>query len=136
MAIKVEKTMLLSAVSFLLHQMPRSLGKFTMRICNGTFKQNPNNADRLAKSKNPQWLLTLNIIQKSKKLRSDLGSPHQGSVEMNLTSIYEDTDSIPGLTHWVKDPLLPRADSAWILSGVGQRLQLQFDPWPGNLHIL
>ena len=31
----------------------------------------------------------------------------RGSVEMNLLSIYEDASWIPGLTHWVKDPVLP-----------------------------
>ena len=35
------------------------------------------------------------------------GSSRHGSAEMNLTSIHEDSSSIPGLTLWVKDPALP-----------------------------
>ena len=36
--------------------------------------------------------------------RNSLRSSHCGSVVMNLTSIFEDVDSIPGLTQKVKNP--------------------------------
>ena len=53
----------------------------------------------------------------------------------NLPSIREDADSIPGSTLWVKDPVFPQAAVwfahvtwIWYGCGIGQQLQLRFDP--------
>ena len=78
-----------------------------------------------------------------KKLRK-VRSSHHGSVVMNLTSIPEDMGLNPDLVQWVKNLALPQAvvwvaDAAQIAHccgcGVGQQLQLQFDPWPGKFHL-
>ena len=44
-------------------------------------------------------------VEKSNKKQTSWSS-HRGSAEMNPTSIHEDADLIPGLTQWVKDPVL------------------------------
>ena len=44
--------------------------------------------------------------EKKEKRNHSFGGSHHGSVEMNLTSIHEDTSSIPGLDQWLKDPML------------------------------
>ena len=59
----------------------------------------------------------------------NFGSSHRGSVETNPIRNHEVSGSISSLTQWVKDPTLP------VSCGVGRRLQLQFDPLPGNLHM-
>ena len=66
-----------------------------------------------------------------------LGVPIVAQHVTNPTSIHKDEGSIPGLTQWVKDPMLSQAmvyitDTAWIWSccgcGIGQQLLLQFNP--------
>ena len=69
----------------------------------------------------------------------------RSSTVTNLSSVHEDVSSVPGLAQTVKDLALPGAvvrltDAAWIPrccgSGVGWRLQGQFNPQPGNLRML
>jgi len=47
------------------------------------------------------------IIKNENRPKIGLQNSHCGSVEMNLTSIHEDSGLVPGLAPWVKDPVLP-----------------------------
>ena len=63
-----------------------------------------------------------------------MGVPIVAQQVTNPTSVHEDVGSIPGLTQWVKDLALPqvghRRAQIWCCwgCGVGQQLQLRFDP--------
>ena len=79
------------------------------------------------------------------KQRKTNGFPVLVQWVKNPTSIVEDMGQIPGLVQWVKDPAQLQAvaqvtDMAWIprccACGVGWQLQLQFDPYPGDFHML
>ena len=58
-----------------------------------------------------------------------MGVPIVAQGIKNPTNIYEDVGSIPGLTHWVKDPALPQAsaqfaDVTWIQGCLGRGVDL------------
>ena len=88
------------------------------------------------KLKNKNHMI-LSIVQEKLLTKSNTWSSHDGSVEMNPTSIHEDMGLIPGLAHQVKDLALLwagcrlqtqlRSHVAMAMCGVGQQLQLWFD---------
>ena len=55
----------------------------------------------------PVWvancIVTMALYSSNSKSRRHWRSAHCGAVEMNLTSIHEDSSSIPGTAQWVKD---------------------------------
>ena len=57
-----------------------------------------------------EWPFKKEKKKKKKKIgnkKSFTLSSHLGSLATNLISILEDPGSIPGLTQWVVDPVLP-----------------------------
>ena len=88
--------------------------------------------------------LVLQVCDKYLKKKYQGGVPVVTQRVENPTSIHEDVGLIPSLIQWAKDLVLPQAvvqvtDAAriWLCCGcsIGQQLQLQFDPQPGNIYM-
>ena len=71
--------------------------------------------------------------------------PMQARWVKNLNSNHKNAGSIPRLAQCVNNPVLPQAvmqfaDESWIWHhcgcGIGQQLQLQFSPQPGNFQMM
>ena len=66
------------------------------------------------------------------RIQQNLGSSCCGLTVTNLTSIYEDTDSIPGLVQWIKDLVLLwlcyRPYSSDLIPSLGTSILLRLRP--------
>ena len=70
-----------------------------------TLRKNSNNQGEL--SNETEKIFKGLIDENVPEIKVLTGSSHCGSVITNPTSIYVVSGSIPGLTQWVKDPVLP-----------------------------
>ena len=115
-------------------------------ICCGYSHKKKKLNTHIVNSWQPGWMEREKGGREERERNSHQWSSRHGSGETNLTSIHEDTGSSPSLTQWAKQRIW-HCHELWYRSqkglgsdvavcGVGQWLQRQFNPQPGNLHMI